>query len=288
MGFNDGISRANSFSLTDFKDFDSCSFRFFVSHHLGLGKKYEIAVGSFSLALGTLLDESIKLFLNLKMGQRKKEIIPAVIKHSMKKILDKIKSQKDPSFYSPSKEFLNEKLFEKAVKVFESYFEQLGGKIKLSLSEVGFCEWIIKDEGNFYKLWGGPDTIEMGKDGVPEVCDYKLMDPTEEKKQNLDFELSSSLYMLLCARKLINLGFEKARFCIRFWKNGKDDSLKKDFYLSDIFEFEVIFKKKIKEIISTKVLIFCERPFCNACKSKERENFIMELKKIKFLPLQNK
>lgn len=283
MGFSDGIPRANSFSLTDFKDFDSCSFRFFVSHHLGLGKKYEIAVGSFSLALGTLLDESIKLFLATKAQGN----ISHIVRGALNKIQSIVSKQTGPSFYSSSKDFLDRELLEEAIEIFEKYYKDLNGKMKPSLGEVEFCERIIKDESNFYKIWGSPDTIEMGEDGVPEVCDYKFMDPTEEKKQNLDFELSSSLYMLLCARKLINLGFEKARFCIRFWKKGKDDSLKKDFYLSDVFEFEVIFKKKIKEIINTKEFIFCEKPFCNACKSKEREIFVIELEKRHLLPLQS-
>ncbi len=290
MGFSDGIQRSSSFSLTDFKDFDNCLFRFFVSHHLGLGKKYEIAVGSFNLALGTLLDESIKLYLKVKI--REKENIPFIVKAAMNKILDKLSRQKESSFYSTSKNFLNEDLFEEAVKVFKGYYDQLDGKIKSSLGEVGFCEWIIKDDpstgsGRVFKLWGGPDTIEMGNDGVPEVCDYKLMDPTEEKKENLDFELSSNLYMLLCVKKLTKLGFEKARFCIRFWKDAKDESLKKDFYLSDVFEFEVIFKKKINEIMKTKEFLFCERNFCHACKSVNRDIYIEELKNLK-LTLQKK
>ena len=52
------VSPLNGYSLTDFHDFEECKFRFFVRHHLG--KKYEIAKGSRQMALGVLLDRSIK------------------------------------------------------------------------------------------------------------------------------------------------------------------------------------------------------------------------------------
>lgn len=287
MGFKDGISRANSFSLSDFKDFNNCLFRFFVSHHLGLGKKYEISTGNFNMALGTLLDESIKLYLTSSDKEKTKDNIPRIVRKAMNKILDKIAGQIEPSFYSSSKDFLNEDLYEEAVRIFSEYYDQLDGKIKPSLAEVGFCEWIMKDIDNTFKIWGGPDTIEMGEDGIPEVCDYKFMDPTDEKKQSLDFEFSANIYMLLVLKKLTSLGFEKARFCIRFWKDGKDETLKKDFYLSDVFEFEPIYKKRIKEILDTKRFIFCEGKFCNACKSPDRDIFVEELKSLNLLPLQN-
>ena len=87
-------------------------------------------------------------------------------------------------------------------------------------------------------------------------------------------------------RRLSNLGFEKARFCIRFWKDGKDRTLEKDFYLSDVFEAEPIFKNKIKEILNAKEFVFCERKYCSACRHPDREVFIENLKTKNLIPLQ--
>src|SRR5216684_1684017 len=60
MSYGDGIPKIKCYSLTDFHDFESCPFRFFVMHHLD--RKYDIDESSAVIALGNILDQSIKRF----------------------------------------------------------------------------------------------------------------------------------------------------------------------------------------------------------------------------------
>src|SRR5258708_30098898 len=60
MPYGDGIPKINCYSLTDLHDFEQCPFRFYVRHHLD--RKYEIDESSAVIALGNLLDQSIKRF----------------------------------------------------------------------------------------------------------------------------------------------------------------------------------------------------------------------------------
>ncbi len=301
MPFNDGIDRKYSFSLTDFHDFDYCPFRFFLFHHLGLGKKYELAEGSYNMALGCLLDETIKLFHKQSFSTSKQSFftsktksygqpplyIESLIKASCKKILDKIAYQNSPSFYSCLKPFLDDGLCKQATDVFINYYLRLDKKIKKSITEVGFCEWIVKDDpstdstsslqagsGQAFKLWGGPDTIEMGDGGIPEICDYKYRENKENGKESFDMDLMPKLYTLLCCKKLLDLGFKKVRFIIRLWLEPKNNSYYEEFDLEKVAQIEEIFKQKILRILNTREIIFCEKPFCKACNSDKRSIYL--------------
>jgi len=288
MPFNDGIPRTHSFSLTDFHEFDYCPFRFFVFHHLG--KKYEMAEGSRNLALGSLLDASIKLFHKTKSYGQPKEYIKNLIQASCNKMMEKVAKQSSPSFYSAIKDFLNDDLCEEAAAIFINYYKALDLKIKPAIMEVGFCEWVIETDdpstgrsGQVYKLWGGPDTLEMGEDGIPEVVDYKFRENIEVGKDNMDMDLMPKIYMLLVCNKLLEKGYKKARFVVRFWQDPKDDSFFEEFDLERVRDFEDIFKERIEEIFNTSVFKFCEKGFCKACKSDQRTLFLKELEDKKLI-----
>lgn len=291
MPFGDGIDRKHSFSLTDFHDFEDCSFRFFVYHHLGLGKKYELAEGSFQMALGSLLDETIKLFHKSKSYGQPPAYITNLIQASSNKMIEKVATQSSPSFYSAIKPFLNDELYKKATEVFINYYKSLDYKIKEQVVEPGFCEWIIEDKdpssqdssGQAFKLWGGPDAIEKGEDGLPEVCDYKSRENVEKGKEWMDMDLMPKMYVLLCCKKLLDAGFKKARFVVRFWQDPLDISFSEEFDLETASDYEKIFKAKIKNILENSSLTFCEKPFCKACQSEKRSMFIKELESKKII-----
>src|SRR5438067_1421256 len=103
MPYNDGIPTTHSFSLTDFHEFERCSFSFFVKHHLG--KKYELAEGSKALALGSLLDGAIKKFHQSKAYGQPPEYISNLVKAACNEILEKVEKQKGSSFYSSIKDY---------------------------------------------------------------------------------------------------------------------------------------------------------------------------------------
>ncbi len=279
MPYGDGIDRKYSFSLTDFHDFDHCSFRFFVFHHFGLGKKYELAEGNYNMALGSLLDETLKLFHKTKSYGKPPEYILGLIKASCNKMINKVSSQSSPSFYSAIEPFLDEKLCQKALEIFTNYYQELNQKINESFADPGFCEWIIEDEENSkkYKLWGGPDALEMGKDDIPEVVDYKYRADSESGKENIDMELMPKMYILLCLNKLKSLNFKKARFRIRFWLDSKEDNFFEDFDLDQVQSLQEQFKQKILKILQTQEVSFCEKPFCKVCHSPRRSEFLREL-----------
>lgn len=295
MPFNDGIPRTHSFSLTDFHDFDFCPFRFFVFHHLG--KKYELAEGSVNLALGSLLDETIKQFHITKSYGQPPLYIKNLVKAARNKMLEKEARQTPPSFYSAIKPFLNDELCERASEVFINYYLTLDKKIKPSIDEVGFCEWIIKGDGGVFKLWGGPDALEMGDDGIPEIVDYKLRETlsfnseeaqnyklhANKNKNSLDMDLMPKIYTLLVVKKLKEMGFNKARFIVRLWLDPKNKDYYEEFDLDSVVNFEEIFKGRINKILTTQELKFCEREFCKACSSDQRMLFLKELKAKKLI-----
>lgn len=284
MPFNDGILRQYCFSLGDFHTFEFCSFRFLVYHHLE--KKYELEEGSYNMALGSLLDETIKLLHKSKAYGQPPQYFKNLVKAVSNKMLEKIAKQSGPSFYSGVKKFLNDDLCEKATEVFINYYEAVGRRIKLSVGEVGFCEWIIQTElGTKYKLWGGPDTLEMGDDGVPEVCDYKYREDNNNK-DNIDMDLMPKIYILLCLEKLQKLGYKKARFMVRFWLDPKNNNYYEEFNLEKVKQYEEHFKDRIERILSSNEIKFCEKPFCGACKSERRDDFLLELKSRFGLQLQ--
>ncbi|MBI2021596.1 PD-(D/E)XK nuclease family protein [Candidatus Daviesbacteria bacterium] len=278
MPYNDGIPRINCYSLTDFHTFEFCPFRFFVTHHLE--KKYEIEEGNYNMALGSLLDETIKLFHKTRSYNQPLQYIKNLITASCKQMIDKVKYQKRPSFYSGIEKFLNDDLCQKAYEIFTAYYETLGRRIKPAIAEVGFCEWVIKSDEGVWKIWGGPDAIEAGDDGTAEVVDYKFREDIEKGKDNMDMDLMPKVYVLLCLDKLAKLGFSKARFVVRFWQDPLDNSFYEEFDLSEVAKFESILKQKIIKILSVSEVSFCNKDFCRACQSDRKSEFIKELKKM--------
>lgn len=281
MPFNDGIPRTHSFSLTDFHEFDHCPFRFFVFHHLG--KKYEMAEGSRNLALGSLLDEAIKLFHKTKSYGQPPGYIKNLIFAARNKMFEKEAKQSSPSFYSAIKEFLNDELCKEATDIFINYYLALNQKIKPAIDEVGFCEWVIESEDGSFKLWGGPDTLEMGEDGIPEIVDYKFRENIEVGKDNMDMDLMPKIYTMLVSKKLLDKGFKKVRFVVRFWQDPLENNFFEEFDLEDVAKYEEIFRQRIEEIFNTTKIKFCEKDFCKACKSDQRILFIKELEQKKLI-----
>lgn len=306
MPWNDGIPKINSYSLTDFHDFDFCPFRFFVYHHLG--KKYELSESSPSLALGSLLDESIKLFHRAKAYGCEPDYLGNIVEAALNFIKEKVAKGGEFSFHGKHIPYLNDQAVKGATKIFKDYYLAKDKKINRSLGEVGFCEWIIKGDpstgsGQVYKLWGGPDALEEGDDGIPEVVDYKSREAlafnselndnstdevqnyksregSKKAKLNLDMDLMPKIYTLLVSRKLVDKGYSKARFKVRIWQDPLNESFFEEFDLETIENAQVLFKQKIDKILSTQDLRFCEKDFCRACKSDKRDEFLIELQKM--------
>lgn len=264
--------------MTDFHDFDYCQFRFFVKHHLD--RKYEIEAGNESLALGILLDQAIKIFHESKAYGKPVDYLPNLIKAAENFVRAKVAKQSTPSFYSAIVPFLTPELISKATTIFQNYYRVLEGQIKQSIAPVNFCEWIIGDldlPGSAFKLWGGPDTLELGEDGIPEIVDYKSRENIERGKDGMDMDLMPKLYTLLCAKQLLGKGYTKARFIVRFWQDPKEASFYEEFDLENIASIEGLFKQKIDRITSTTEVSLCEKNFCSACKSDKRDEYIAEL-----------
>lgn len=274
MPFNDGIDRIHSFSLGDFKDFEVCPFRFFVKHHLQ--QKYQLEEGSSSMAIGCLLDQSIKIFHLSKAYGQPKEYLKNIVKRARSVIKEMVQAQKEPSFYSAVLPFLDDQTTLKVIDILEDYYLKLQGRIKLTLGKVGFCEWVIKTNTGCFKLWGGPDTFEMG-DNMPEVCDYKYFEDNEKGKASLDMDLMPKIYTLLSSNYLKSKGYNRSRFIIRFWQDPLDNSFYQEFDLDKLAVFEEEFKEKIITILNTKQITFCEKPFCRVCKSIKRQEYINDL-----------
>lgn len=272
----DSIPKLNSYSLTDLNDFSSCNFRFFVKHHLD--KKYEIEEGSPQMALGVLLDQSIKIFHDTGSHGKPIEFIPLLVKDAEQEIRKQVASKPKPSFNSSVEPFLTPELVDQAIKTFQEYYEGIEGKIKPTLGPVEFCKRIIKtNDGVLYKIWGGPDTFEMGDDGVPEIVDYKSRTDIEKGKANMDMDLMPKIYTLLCIDKMRQLGFKKVRFVVRFWQDPKENSFYEEFELDNLEKYDELFKQMIEKILNVKEYGFCNRKFCSACSSPKKEEYIVEL-----------
>lgn len=272
MPYGDGIPKINCFSLTDFNEYNLCPFRFFVKHHLD--KKYELEKGSEITALGNILDLSIKFFHKAGAYGQPKEYLGNIVNRAVFEIRDKVAREPNKkSFYSASVPFINDKLIQKATKIFQDYYQGLGGKIKRSIGEVGFCEYVISDGSDQWKLWGGPDAFEMGEDGIPEICDYKYSD----KDKAWDMDLMPKVYTLLSARALIDKGYFRTRFILRLWTDPGNDSFYEEFDLNKISEMAPFFQNKIQTILSTKEVGVCEKSWCSACQIQTRAEFIRQL-----------
>jgi hypothetical protein len=297
----DGISRLYCYSLTDLHDFDGCPFRFYVNHHLL--KKYEIETGNQFIALGNLLDQAIKKIHKYSLYQLNLDnedlywIIREVdndMRQQVQEAIDKGKNH----FYQSSIPFLTAECIDEGYFCLREYIKTLKGNgkelrkglrdLNNELIEVGFCDWIIQDNGEMYKLWGGPDTLEIGYDGVIEIADYKSKKNIEKGKLTMDMNLMPKIYTLLVSRRLKLLGYKKVRFIVRFWQDPLDDSFCEEFDLENINQYESIFIQKINNIVQNRMVSFCDSFFCSACKSDRRDEFIEELEKFNLLVADTK
>lgn len=268
----DGIPNFRAYSLTDIHEFDSCVFRFLVRHHLE--KKKEIDDSNPAMALGTLLDESIKRF-HLTNGYDLGEgyILNAVM-GAFGHIQDSVNTKKEKSFYFKHIEFMTPELIEKAVEVFKSYHRGLGGKIKKSLCQVDFCSYTLVHPTGPVKLWGLPDTFEIGEDGVIEVVDYKYHENPVKGAARLDMDMMPKIYVLLTAKFLLSRGFERARFVVRLWSDPANDSFQEEYDLLHLDNTISAILKKLDPILQNTNISFCERQYCRACKSEKRLEYL--------------
>lgn len=273
----DYIPTIRGYSLSDFHDFDTCIFKFLVKHHLG--KKYEIGKGSPQMALGVLLDKTIKVIHSY--GEKSYKATPqrlvGAVRFSAKKIIEEEKqSPKHPNFNTATVEFLTEEVLIAAENTLLNYLTQIK-TLKKSLGEVAFLQKTVEVDGEKYKLWGGPDTLEMGDDGLPEVIDYKSRQDIAKGKQNMDMDLMPKMYTFLMAEELLKKGHKKARFKVKFWQDPLDETFAQDFDLENLSEIEELFKEKIKKIQENKQIDFCMMQYCEACNSDKSDDFVAEL-----------
>lgn len=270
------VDKIKSYSLTDFHDFDDCLFRFFVRHHLD--KKYLISKGSPQLSLGVLLDKTIKNIHKYKAYDKPRERLIKAVRFSAKEIVDaEAKNPKRPNFDTQTVKFLNEEVLSAAEGILANYLAGLRGGIKKSLGEIGFCKKYLKIGDEFYCLWGGPDTLEEGSDGIPEIIDYKSRQDIAKGKQYMDMELMPKMYTLLVADQLLNRGYKKARFMVKFWQDPREESFAQEFDLENLKDHEDLFKEKIQNIIKTVDAKFCITEFCDACNYETKDDFATEL-----------
>ena len=277
MGY---IPKINGYSLTDFHDFEECKFRFFVRHHLD--HKYEIAKGSDQLALGVLLDRAIKeIHRNKDKGsyQVPVERLVKSVRYAEKLIREEEKnSPKHPNFSTAVVEYFTEDVIKTAEFLFHNFCLQKQRKFKEAVFDVGFCKWNLKVGGEEFVLWGGPDTVEMGEDGIPEVIDYKSRQNISRGKDYMDMDLMPKLYMLLMLNELQKRGFKKARFRVVFWQDPLEEEFYQDFDLQQVQEFENIFAGKIETILKHEEIDYCGGQYCDACNYEKKNDFMAELK----------
>lgn len=280
MAFND-LDRIYCFSLGDFRSFEKCYFNFLVRHHLQ--KRYELEEGNKNQAIGNLLDLVIKIIHRSKAYTQPLDyILITLFKAAENEIKDKVERSGDKSFYGATIPFLTEETVNLAKEVFKRYFKGRKGKINKALLDERFWECILEGS-QLFKLWGGPDALEMGDDGVAEIVDYKYFEDPQKGKEGLDMDLAPKLYTLLCCRELLKLGHKKARFRIRSWNDPLDESLYEEFDLETVANLKDFFKYKIKKILSVTELSFCGKPWCKACNSTQKEEWIKQLKLKKYL-----
>lgn len=277
----DDIPRTHSFSLGDFHDFDRCVFRFFVNHHLQ--KKYELAEGNPAQTIGTLLDLAIKKLHASKAYGQPFDYLKNLIKAAEGEIREDIEKRGKNSFYGAQLEFLTPDVLDKAAEIFENYGQKLAGKYRKMIATRTLQKpkpfWKREIKGiETMQLWGGPDSIEEGYDGQPEVVDYKYFENADKGQDSLDMDLMPKLYVLLASDDLVELGFEKTRFKVRLWNDPKNESFYEEFDLRDVPHLENFFKDKMERILRTKQLSFCDKSYCKACNSEHRNEWIAELK----------
>lgn len=273
------IPKIRGYSLSDLHDFDSCVFKFLVKHHLD--KKYEIGKGSPQMALGVLLDRAIKeIHRNRNKGSYNAPAERLV--NSVKYAADLIRkeekaSNKHPNFSTAVVDFFTDDVITAGENTLRNYLAQINNKLRPAIFDIEFCKKIIQIDNEKYVLWGGPDTLEKGEDGSPEIIDYKSRQDIAKGKQNMDMDLMPKLYTLLVAEDLLKRGFKKAKFKVVFWQDPKDESFTRDFDLENLSEVEEVFEEKIRKILANKEITFCMMPFCEACNCEKSEDYVAEL-----------
>lgn len=270
----DFIPKIRGYSLSDFHDFDTCVFKFLVKHDLD--KKYEISKGSPQMALGVLLDKTIKVIHSFgeKAYRASPERLVGAVRYSAKKIIEEERqSPKKPNFNTATVEFLTDEVLTSAESVLLNYLKQVK-TLKKSLGEIAFLKKVVEIDGQKFVLWGGPDTLEMGSDRMPEIIDYKSRQDLARGKENMDMDLMPKLYTLLLSEELLQKGYKKARFKVVFWQDPKDESFAQVFDLEDLSPAEELFKEKIREILANKEITFCMMPYCEACNSEKADEYV--------------
>ncbi len=270
----DNIPRTHSFSLGDFHDFDRCVFKFLVNHHLQ--KKYELSEGSSTQAIGSLLDLSIKKFHAAKAYGQPADYLINLVKAAENDIKEQAEREGPRSFYGGTLKFLTPEVLEAAGQVLKSYYEKRQGKINRALLNKRFWECLLEGD-QLLRLWGGPDTLELGDDGIAEIVDYKYFTDEEKGQENLDMDLMPKLYTLLCASELLKAGHKEARFKVRSWKDPLNESLYEEFDLMVAANLKDFFRHKIEKILSISEVTFCGKPYCRACNSDQKESWLKEL-----------
>lgn len=271
------IPRIYCFSLGDFRQFEKCYFGFLVKHHLQ--KKYQIEEGSFNGAVGSLLDLAIKkLHLSKAYHQTLEYLLSSLFKAAEQDIREQAEREGLHSFYGATVKFLTPQAQETAQQVFKNYYQKRQGKINKAILNKRFWECILEapalSQAEVFKIWGGPDALEMGDDGIPEIVDYKYFEDSERGRNNLDMDLMPKLYTLLCASQLLQSGYKKAKFRVRSWTDPLDESLYEEFDLTTVSSLKDFFHHKITKILSVSELAFCEKDYCKACKSDQRDEWI--------------
>jgi hypothetical protein len=280
MAFND-IDRLYCFSLGDFHTYDKCSFDFLVRHHLQ--KRYELEEGNKNLAIGNILDLVMKIIHRSKAyNQPLDYILNSIFKAAENEIRYKVQRAGSKSFYGTTIPFLTEENMNIAREIFKRYYELKKGKFNRGVLNERFWECMLEGE-QILKLWGGPDALEMGEDGIVEVVDYKYFEDPQRGRDNLDMDLAPKLYTLLCSEELLKAGHKKARFRIISWTDPLDNSLYEEFDLQVISNLKDFFRVKIQKMLGELELKFCERPFCKSCNHAQKEEWIKELKVKKFI-----
>ena len=270
----DYIPRQHCFSASDFRYFEKCFFGFLVRHHLQ--KKYELEEGSANQAVGNILDLVIKkLHASKAYNQPLDYLLNALFKAAENDIREAVLREGSRSFYGASAKFLTPENIKKAQGVFKNYYLKRGGKINRQILSNRFWECILEG-GKLFKIWGGPDALELGDDGVIEVVDYKYFE-RQESKDFLDMDLLPKIYTLLCAEELKKSGFTKARFRIRLWQEPGNGNLYEEFELEAIGNIKDYLRLKIEKILSINEITFCNMPYCKACSSAQRESWIRQL-----------
>ncbi len=276
------VPRFRCFSLSDFHQFERCPFAFFVKHHLQ--QKYELEDGSPNQALGCLLDLTIKKIHTSKAYNQPIEFLIYIVKASEKEMREDAIKNGSKSYYGAHIKFLNLELVQKAQVVLTRYHHAIGGKYHRSISAKTFWDCLLSGaDGEPLKIWGGPDALELGEDGVPEIVDYKYFEDNKRGKDSLDMDLMPKLYSLLCAPELKKLGYKTARFRIRLWQDPRDDSLYEEFNLDNLEELKPYFQDKIEKILSVEELGFCEKDYCKVCKGEKRDKWLEEVHKKSWL-----